>query len=62
MAVYRVQKKMVWDPSVPTAPIRDSFWVVERRFLWYFWITVKRFETYCNAKKWVNEKNNKGLD
>lgn len=62
MAVYRIHKKMVWDSSVPTAPIRDSFWVVERRFLWYFWITIKRFETYYNAKKWVNEKNNKGLD
>ena len=62
MAVYRIQKKFVWDPSIHVAPIGDTFWVVKRRFLWYFWITVKYFETYYNAKKWVNEKNNKGLD
>lgn len=62
MAVYRIQKKFVWDPSTPVAPIGDTFWVVERRFLWFFWITVKHFETYYNAKKWVSEKNNKGLD
>ena len=62
MAVYRVQKKMVWDPSVQTAPIRGIFWVVKRRFLRHFWITIKKFETYDNAKKWVNEKNNEGLD
>ena len=56
MRAYRIQKKIVRDPSVPTAPIRGIYWVVKRRFLRYFWITIKKFNTYENAKKWASEK------